>query len=192
MLKQIAASQIGFPANQTARYHKIKNKGWMSVWSVKESLTGVKRSFEGLDVCGHSRDPVNAHFINPSLLHLLNALPHNVRHLGAFTPEEQQQAKSMYCTWCKNTERNCAGFDKYCCSVRLNPPQWCCVLCSIFWMFKVDLKLTSSFCPYCDIQLIFYLILTKLYKVKKRRRNKYTDESFTIHSITSIQKTCKL
>uniref|UniRef100_A0A8C2KXZ5 Uncharacterized protein n=1 Tax=Cyprinus carpio TaxID=7962 RepID=A0A8C2KXZ5_CYPCA len=38
--------------------------------------------FEGLDVCGHSRDPVNAHFINPSLLHLLNALPHNVRHLG--------------------------------------------------------------------------------------------------------------
>lgn len=62
-----------------------------------KALTDVKSGFERLDVCGHSWDSVNAHFINPSLLHLLNALTHDVRHLGALAPE--QKHKTLNYKW---------------------------------------------------------------------------------------------
>lgn len=49
-------------------------------------LTCVKYWFEGLNVSGHPWDPVDSHFIDPPLLHFLNALADNVRHLGALAP----------------------------------------------------------------------------------------------------------
>lgn len=51
-------------------------------------LTGVECCFEGLDISGHPGDPVDSHFVDPPLLHFLNALADDVRHLGALAPED--------------------------------------------------------------------------------------------------------
>uniref|UniRef100_A0A8D3BDS3 Uncharacterized protein n=1 Tax=Scophthalmus maximus TaxID=52904 RepID=A0A8D3BDS3_SCOMX len=63
-------------------------RGYLHGGRVHLILTGVKRCFEGLDVSGHARDPVDSHFVDPPLLHLLNALTDYVRHLGALTPAD--------------------------------------------------------------------------------------------------------
>lgn len=62
-----------------------------------QSLTRIKDSLQCLDVCGDARDPVDADLLNASLLHLLDALAHNVRHLGALTPGSESRGVSSNC-----------------------------------------------------------------------------------------------
>uniref|UniRef100_A0A8V1APX3 Uncharacterized protein n=1 Tax=Gallus gallus TaxID=9031 RepID=A0A8V1APX3_CHICK len=60
-----------------------------------QSLTRIKDSLQCLDVCGDARDPVDADLLNASLLHLLDALAHNVRHLGALTPAASSHSSGL-------------------------------------------------------------------------------------------------
>lgn len=63
----------------------------------EQSLTCIKDSLQCLDVCGDTRDPVDADLLNASLLHLLDALAHNVRHLGALAPGSERRGVSSNC-----------------------------------------------------------------------------------------------
>uniref|UniRef100_A0A8D0F662 Uncharacterized protein n=1 Tax=Strix occidentalis caurina TaxID=311401 RepID=A0A8D0F662_STROC len=53
------------------------------------TLTCIEDSFQCLDVSGDARDPVDANFFDAPLLHLLDALAHDVRHLGALAPASE-------------------------------------------------------------------------------------------------------
>uniref|UniRef100_A0A3B3CQX2 Uncharacterized protein n=1 Tax=Oryzias melastigma TaxID=30732 RepID=A0A3B3CQX2_ORYME len=58
---------------------------------MSELLTGVKGSFQSLDVGRNAGNSVDPHFIHPSPFDLLHTLPNDERDFGAFTPEDIPQ-----------------------------------------------------------------------------------------------------
>ena len=79
-------NQLGLPQKQNGCVLSCWCAGLTQVTVTAKSLTAVKCSFEGLDISGHAWDPVDSHFVDSPLLHFLDALADNVRHLGALTP----------------------------------------------------------------------------------------------------------